>query len=122
MYELADRMQRIQRRDPAAARNLARSLGVEQLLPVLVQGRTLAILQTLDLVITVDTSVAHLAGAANVPVWTLLAAYTEWRWLTDRSDSPWYPSMRLFRQRELGNWGPVIDEIRAALREWHKTI
>ncbi|WCM22136.1 tetratricopeptide repeat protein [Paraburkholderia bryophila] len=76
---------------------------------------TLAILETLDLLITVDTSVAHLAGAANLPVWVLLPAYLEWRWLHGRNDSPWYPSMRLFRQRELGNWAPVIEEVRMAL-------
>jgi tetratricopeptide (TPR) repeat protein len=79
---------------------------------------TLAILETLDLLITVNTSVAHLAGAANLPVWVLLPAYTQWRWLTDRTDSPWYPTMRLFRQRELGEWGPVIDEAREALHTW----
>jgi tetratricopeptide (TPR) repeat protein len=82
---------------------------------------TLAILETLDLLITVDTSVAHLAGAANLPVWVLLPAYAELRWLTGRTDSPWYPSMRLFRQRELGEWSPVIDEVRDALREWCAT-
>ncbi|MFM0011445.1 tetratricopeptide repeat protein [Paraburkholderia sediminicola] len=79
---------------------------------------TLAILETLDLLITVDTSVAHLAGAANLPVWVLLPAYSEWRWLTGRTDSPWYPSMRLFRQRELGEWKPVVEEVRDALRDW----
>jgi tetratricopeptide (TPR) repeat protein len=76
---------------------------------------TLAILHSLDLVITVDTSVAHLAGAGGFPVWVLVPAYCEWRWLTGRSDSPWYPSMRLFRQRQLGNWGGVIEEVRHAL-------
>lgn len=79
---------------------------------------TLAILQTLDLLVTVDTSVAHLAGAAGLPVWVLLPAYAEWRWLTRRTDSPWYPSMRLFRQRELGQWDPVIEEVQAALQRW----
>lgn len=79
---------------------------------------TLAILETLDLLITVDTAAAHLAGAANLPVWVLLPAYSELRWLTDRTDSPWYPSMRLFRQRELGEWAPVIEEVRDALQEW----
>jgi tetratricopeptide (TPR) repeat protein len=79
---------------------------------------TLAILETLDLLITVDTSVAHLAGAANLPVWVLLPAYTQWRWLSDRTDSPWYPSMRLFRQRDLGHWGPVIEDVREALQAW----
>ncbi|MFM0045284.1 tetratricopeptide repeat protein [Paraburkholderia sediminicola] len=77
---------------------------------------TLAILQTLDLLITVDTSVAHLAGAAGLPVWVLVPAYAEWRWLTNRTDSPWYPSMRLFRQRELGEWDPVVKEVQAALQ------
>ncbi|MFM0741290.1 hypothetical protein PQQ51_28985 [Paraburkholderia xenovorans] len=76
---------------------------------------TLAILETLDLLITVDSSTAHLAGAAGLPVWVLLPAYSEWRWLADRTDSPWYPSMRLFRQRELGKWDDVIGEVRDAL-------
>jgi tetratricopeptide (TPR) repeat protein len=79
---------------------------------------TLAILETLDLVITVDTSVAHLAGAAGRPVWVLVPAYVEWRWLNGRTDSPWYPSMRLFRQRELREWNPVIEEVRGALHDW----
>jgi tetratricopeptide (TPR) repeat protein len=79
---------------------------------------TLAILHSLDLLITVDTSVAHLAGAARLPVWVLVPAYTDWRWMTEGRDSPWYPSMRLFRQRELGNWTPVIEEVGGALREW----
>jgi tetratricopeptide (TPR) repeat protein len=79
---------------------------------------TLAILAALDLLITVDTAAAHLAGAANLPVWVLVPAYSELRWLTDRTDSPWYPSMRLFRQRELGEWNPVIEEVREALADW----
>jgi len=79
---------------------------------------TLAILQTLDLLITVDTSVAHLAGAAGLPVWTLIPACADWRWLTGRTDSPWYPSMRLFRQRQLGEWDPVVEEVKSALGEW----
>ncbi|CAE6880966.1 tetratricopeptide repeat protein [Paraburkholderia domus] len=79
---------------------------------------TLAILETLDLLITVDSSAAHLAGAAGLPVWVLQPAYSEWRWLVDRADSPWYPSMRLFRQQELGEWGPVIGEVRDALSAW----
>lgn len=78
---------------------------------------TLAIVQSLDLVVTVDTSVAHLAAAAGVPVWVLLPACTDWRWMAARTDSPWYPSVRLFRQRELGQWGPVLDEVREALEE-----
>ncbi|MBB6100438.1 Flp pilus assembly protein TadD [Paraburkholderia bannensis] len=78
---------------------------------------TLAIVQSLDLVLTVDTSVAHLAAASGVPVWVLLPACTDWRWMAERADSPWYPSVRLFRQRELGQWGPVLDEVRAALAQ-----
>ncbi|MFX1672955.1 tetratricopeptide repeat-containing glycosyltransferase family protein [Paraburkholderia sp. A2WS-5] len=78
---------------------------------------TLAIVQSLDLVITVDTSVAHLAGAAGVPVWILLPTCTDWRWMTGRSDTPWYPSARLFRQRELGRWDDVIEEVGEALDE-----
>ncbi|WP_321866654.1 tetratricopeptide repeat protein [Paraburkholderia tropica] len=77
---------------------------------------TLAIAQSLDLVITVDTSVAHLAGASGVPAWVLLPLCTDWRWMSDRDDSPWYPSARLFRQRELGNWDDVVDAVRVALR------
>ncbi|MFM0502807.1 tetratricopeptide repeat protein [Paraburkholderia caffeinilytica] len=82
---------------------------------------TLAILQTLDLLITVDTSVAHLAGAAGLPVWVLIPAYSEWRWLTGRTDSPWYPSMRLFRQQTLGEWDPVVKEVQDALLAWRDT-
>lgn len=78
---------------------------------------TLAILETLDLLITVDSSTAHLAGAAGLPVWVFQPAYSEWRWLVGRTDSPWYPSMRLFRQRELGQWDTVIEEVREALLE-----
>ncbi|NIE67576.1 tetratricopeptide repeat protein [Burkholderia sp. Ax-1719] len=79
---------------------------------------TLAIVQSLDLVVTVDTSVAHVAAASGVPVWVLLPACTDWRWMAARADSPWYPSVRLFRQRELGQWGPVLDEMREALAQW----
>jgi tetratricopeptide (TPR) repeat protein len=79
---------------------------------------TLGILHALDLLITVDTSVAHLAGAAGLPVWTLVAANTEWRWLANRSDSPWYPSMRIFRQPQLGDWESVIEDVRCALQDW----
>jgi Flp pilus assembly protein TadD len=79
---------------------------------------TAAIIESLDLIIAVDTSVAHLAGALNKPVWLLSRYAACWRWLRGRADSPWYPSMRLFRQHEPDEWGPVIDEVRDALREW----
>ncbi|AJZ57914.1 tetratricopeptide repeat family protein [Paraburkholderia fungorum] len=77
---------------------------------------TLAILETLDLLITVDTSVAHLAGAAGLPVWMLISTCADWRWLIDRTDSPWYPSMRLFRQRTPGDWTSVVETVRQALQ------
>jgi len=78
---------------------------------------TAALMKNLDLVIAADTAAAHLAGALGVPVWLALPFMPEWRWLLDRSDTPWYPSMRLFRQKERGNWGGVFDEIHNALRE-----
>ncbi|MDR3509254.1 MAG: tetratricopeptide repeat protein [Caulobacteraceae bacterium] len=72
---------------------------------------TLAILDQLDLVITVDTSVAHLAGAMGRPVWLLLPFQPDWRWMLDRSDSPWYPSAQLFRQPAFGDWESVIERV-----------
>ena len=77
----------------------------------------LAILQ-LDLVISVDTAVAHLAGALGKPVWTLLPFIPDWRWMLNRSDSPWYPSMTLFRQRKRGDWHSVFQEIRLTLIQY----
>jgi ADP-heptose:LPS heptosyltransferase len=65
----------------------------------------------LDLIITVDTAMAHLAGALGKRVWTLLNLRCDWRWLMDRNDSPWYPTMTLFRQAELGSWSNVFEEI-----------
>ena len=78
---------------------------------------TAAVLDQLDLISTVDTSIAHLAGAMGRPVWALEPFAPDWRWLLDRNDSPWYPSMRLFRQEEVGNWLPVFKKIEAALSE-----
>ena len=78
---------------------------------------TAALITRLDLVITVDTSVAHLAGALGRPTWTLLSYTPDYRWLLDRDDSPWYPSMRLFRQRKRRDWGEVIEQVRNALHE-----
>jgi len=77
---------------------------------------TAAIMMNLDLVITSDTSVAHLAGALGVPVWVALPFVPDWRWMLERSDSPWYPTMRLFRQKSRGDWAGVFEEIEAALR------
>ena len=78
---------------------------------------TAALIAQLDLVIAVDTSVAHLAGALGKPLWLLLPTAPDWRWLTGRDDSPWYPSARLFRQGETRAWGPVVTRVRAALQE-----
>ncbi|WP_144143648.1 tetratricopeptide repeat protein [Paraburkholderia sp. BCC1884] len=76
---------------------------------------TAALIMNLDLVIAVDTGVAHLAAALGKPVWLLLPANSDWRWLETRSDSPWYPGMKLFRQRVLGDWTSVVAEVVAAL-------
>ncbi len=76
---------------------------------------TAALIEALDLVICVDTSVAHLAGALGKPVWILTATSADWRWLRNREDSPWYPTVRLFRQTVHGDWDPVIDRVRAEL-------
>ena len=79
---------------------------------------TAAVLVNLDLVITCVTAVAHLAGALGVPVWVALPLSPDWRWLLDRSDSPWYPTMRLFRQKKLGDWAGVFEQIKTALAAW----
>ena len=76
---------------------------------------TAALVQTLDLVITVDTSVAHLAGALGRPTWLLLPRFADWRWREHHRDTPWYPAMRLFRQNEFGQWAPVVEAVAAAL-------
>lgn len=78
---------------------------------------TAAAIASLDLVISVDTSVAHLAGALGKPVWVLLPYAPDWRWLMEREDSPWYPTMRLFRQPQSGNWDAVFEQVSAALAE-----
>jgi Flp pilus assembly protein TadD len=72
---------------------------------------TAAIIDQLDLIVTIDTSVAHLAGALGKPTWTLLAKHADWRWLLNREDSPWYPTMRLFGQPNHGEWPAVIDRV-----------
>lgn len=76
---------------------------------------TAAAIMNLDLVISVDTAVAHLAGALGRPVWTLLPFAPDWRWMLGRTDSPWYPTMRLFRQKQRDDWDSVIREVCGAL-------
>ncbi|HEX5245090.1 MAG TPA: glycosyltransferase family 9 protein, partial [Tepidisphaeraceae bacterium] len=78
---------------------------------------TAALIANLDLVISVDTAVAHLAGALGKPVWTLISYAPDWRWLLDREDSPWYPTMRLFRQRMRRDWVEVMQRVREALAD-----
>lgn len=76
---------------------------------------TAALIARLDVVITCDTSIAHLAGAMGKPTWVLLPWNSDWRWMIGRADTPWYPRMRLFRQRQMGEWGAVLEEVGAAL-------
>ena len=78
---------------------------------------TAAVIINLDLVITSDSAIAHLAGALGVPVWLALAHVPEWRWMMERTDSPWYPTMRLFRQPEFGNWDAVFTAIASELEK-----
>jgi len=72
---------------------------------------TAALIANLDLIITVDTAVAHLAGAMGKKVWLLLSDPPDWRWMLDRADTPWYPTMRLFRQQTRGDWDSVIASL-----------
>jgi hypothetical protein len=76
---------------------------------------TAALVELIDVVVTADTSVAHLAGAMGKAVWILLPFNPDWRWLLDREDSPWYPTARLFRQPAIGDWSSVIDRVREEL-------
>ncbi|MFL5251548.1 MAG: glycosyltransferase family 9 protein [Rhodopila sp.] len=78
-------------------------------------GETAALIENLDLVVTVDTSMGHLAGALGKPVWILIPKAADWRWLLDRDDSPWYPTARLFRQQKPGDWEEPLRRLRDAL-------
>jgi Glycosyltransferase family 9 (heptosyltransferase) len=78
---------------------------------------TAAVMKNLDLVITSDTAIAHVAGALGVPVWVALSFVPDWRWLLEREDSPWYPSMRLFRQTKPGDWNGVFERMAETLAE-----
>jgi len=83
---------------------------------------TAALVANLDLVITVDTAVAHVAGAVGIPAWMLIAAEHDWRWLLDREDSPWYPTVRLFRQRNPGQWLEVVERVARELPQYGQEI
>jgi len=78
---------------------------------------TAGLMKNLDLVITIDSVIAHLAGSLGVAVWNLLPYVSDWRWLLDREDSPWYPTMRLFRQPSIDDWQGVLERVHAALAE-----
>ncbi len=80
-------------------------------------GETAALIENLDMVITVDTSMGHLAGALGKPVWIMVPKAADWRWQLDREDSPWYPSARLFRQAKPGEWDPVLGRLRSSLAD-----
>lgn len=76
-----------------------------------------AVMQSLDLVISSDTGLAHLAGALGRPVWVALKYVPDWRWMLDRDDTPWYPTMRLYRQPAPGDWAGLFAQVEAGLRE-----
>jgi FkbM family methyltransferase len=97
--------------------SLPESATIENLAPSLNDYcETAAAINQLDLLITVDTSVAHVAGALGKPVWVLLPKPCDWRWLEERADTPWYPTMRLFRQTRRRVWSDVVDQVKVALR------
>lgn len=98
--------------------DLARFNGMTDLSAELTDfGETAAVIEHLDLIITVDTSMGHLAGAMGKPVWIMIPKAADWRWLLDRETTPWYPSARLFRQPKPGDWTDVIGRVRGALEK-----
>jgi hypothetical protein len=99
------------------ARSLAKAGIIDHTKEVGDFADTAAFMAELDLVITVDTAVAHLAGALGRPVWTLLPLIPDWRWGLEGADTPWYPTMQLFRQTSAGDWEPVVQRVASALNE-----
>ena len=81
---------------------------------------TAALCEIMDIVISVDTSVAHLSGALGIPTWIMLPFNPDWRWLLARTDTPWYNSVRLFRQKKIGEWIPVFQELRKKLCQTYR--
>ena len=104
---------------PAAAQSLNSTQG-SRLIDLALSFRdfldTATAIHELDLVISCDTAVIHLAGAMGKPVWVLLPYVADWKWLLNRDDSPWYPTARLFRQPTLGAWAPTIERVAVELR------
>jgi tetratricopeptide (TPR) repeat protein len=109
----------LQKELPDAEAALFQSTGVPSFLGERLHdlADTAAIIAMLDLVITIDTSIAHVAGAMGKPTWVVLPFSADWRWLRHRSDSPWYPTARLFRQPAPGDWPSVVTQVAAALRQ-----
>jgi hypothetical protein len=108
----------LQKQVSAVDRAQLAALGVRDLSPHLKDfGDMAAAMDQLDLVTSVDTSVVHLAGALAIPVWTLLSYCPDWRWMLEREDSPWYPTMRLFRQQQAKEWSPFFSLVAGALEE-----
>jgi hypothetical protein len=90
----------------------------KKILPLGADALTTArVMRALDLVISIDSMPAHLAGALGVPTWTLLQKDADWRWMSGRMDSPWYPTMRLFRQQQTGDWQPAVAHVKRELRK-----
>jgi hypothetical protein len=110
------RLVSLQKPVPAADGPAFERMGLVDFSKVLTDfGETAAVVANLDLVVSVDSAVVHLAGAMGVPVWTLIYEPADWRWLTRREDSPWYPTMRLFRQPRAGAWDEPIGRLTTAL-------
>ncbi|HUD00296.1 MAG TPA: hypothetical protein VMR88_17520 [Candidatus Polarisedimenticolaceae bacterium] len=90
----------------------------KRILPTAADALTTArVMRALDLVVSIDSMPAHLAGALGIRTWTLVQKDADWRWMSDRRDSPWYPTLRLFRQRQAGDWEPVVAQVKRKLRE-----
>ena len=101
-------------RDPASDKPLAN--GVIDLAPRLGDfAQTAGYVKQMDLLVTIDSSLAHLAGGLGHPLWLMLGRQTDWRWMSGSDTTPWYPSMRLFRQTTAGDWAPVIRQVITAL-------
>jgi hypothetical protein len=112
------RLLSLQKPLPEADRAIFAELGLVDFTAELADfGETAAMIANLDLVVTVDTAVAHLSGAMGVPTWALIYEPADWRWMTRREDSPWYPTMRLFRQPRAGQWDEPIRWLTEALRQ-----